>query len=657
MITRQLYIDNILMDIAEVSIPLNFQCSEVADLTGIISNFSYSIKLPKTANNLQAIEQAQEFSNETDYALVKHTGRYYINGIPIFENAEVRVFRVIDQIEIAILFGNYGLFSEIEKVKLTELTTITDVLMWNYALAATTNAGWAIADYGDTVINGLIHAERMRPYVKVKSLFDAIIPSYVMPTPISDKIAILNLPLLSENSNADNLDDILVAASGGADVVVLDTSTPVGTTKSTTATWLWFYSSSDVYNLYHKINGLGQSIGWVIIPKDGWYSVELIINIYGLMPTGGYGNYRFDCVLLNNEGEQYLGDTDISYDGFSYANLNLSTSAVYLKKNNYHLLINAVFNRTVNWGGYPDDFVAAKIASTSHFEFSYLQDDPRNKDTKTAYKLKYPVLPNLPNVSQKDFIKSIMQLFGMMVYINDGVPNFFTFKEVYENFDNAYDWSDNLILTDKFQTNIDFSSDVAEINYLKYKKDDKLSNVDYGNSSIPAINQFLKEKDIVVNQVFSATENSEDLIDLSNNHFSQCKLPVWERQTNGYKLATVTPRICQDSIESINLGMATAYGEPTGIAPGITSRHVHRFENDGNGLIYDDLIQNYWQEYSGVINKFKQCKLKFILPPKEIINFKFDIPIYLQQYSRYFFVKKINNWQPNTIIEVDLILL
>jgi hypothetical protein len=242
-----------------------------------------------------------------------------------------------------------------------------------------------------------------------------------------------------------------------------------------------------------------------------------------------------------------------------------------------------------------------------------------------------------------------------MVFINDGTPCFFTFGEVYDNFTQAYNWTSRLVKENKSQTYVDFSSDIAENNWLKYKANDKLDNPDYGNASIPATNQFQKDKEIATSSVFSATENGPELVDISGTHLTQLKIINWEIQTNGtYKVSTPTPRITQLEAATINLTQVGVYGETVG-ASAITQ--LLRFENSGSGLLYADLIAAHWTDYANTIEKFKQTKLKFILQPQDIVGLRFDVPVYLEQYNRYFFIKKIINWQQNTITEVELIIL
>ena len=112
MIKKRFFIEGKEMDIGDdVAFPLNFQCSKVASLEDVINNFTYSIKLPKTENNLSIIEQIQEVSNTSAYQYYYHDCTYFIDEIPLFNTyGRVRILRITDTIEITVLFGNFTMF-------------------------------------------------------------------------------------------------------------------------------------------------------------------------------------------------------------------------------------------------------------------------------------------------------------------------------------------------------------------------------------------------------------------------------------------------------------------------------------------------------------------------------------------------------------------
>ncbi|MFZ4412454.1 MAG: hypothetical protein ACOYOV_05160 [Bacteroidales bacterium] len=646
MLNRKLFIDEKEMELGEISFPLNFQCSDVADMNNITCNYSFTIKLPKSTSNLLIIGQSQEITNESIFPYQYHNARYYVDGVPIFEEGNARTLKITDTIEITVMFGNYELLGIIEKLKLREVA-LTDVLMWNYSLAPTTNAGFGIAQYGMTVNYAKLYPSRVMPFVKAKKLFDSIIPTYAMPTGISNHLSELVLPLTSKNSELQYLNDVYCHVALSNDFTIFQSQ------QAQTNVWLTFFNSyedySDLYNLTYKSSN-GQR--YFIVPATGWYKFtfkiflnvnDRIADIYGVVQIlDGISGDVIDSIGITLNNSNFINETIYSVKLNEGQIISLRFSATDP--------ISHPTNPVFNW-------ITIMLAG-SYFKFELDTSNSDNDFDKigTGFRLKYPIKNNLPDVSQKDFIKSIMQLYGLMAQIIDSVPVFFTFNEVYNNFVNAFDWTDSLVLETRHESNIDFSSDIAEKNLIKYKEDTKVKT-GYGDSNIDSANQVLKERIILTNQIYSATESTSEK-DLTNASFDMCTFGLFEIQSNGsYKTVNIKQRICKLETKSMNFAVQSIFGEPTGISSGSVNRSVLRFEDAGNGLTYDELISTYWAKYAEVMYKFKQSKLKFILSPIQISQFRFDIPIYLKQYSRYFFVKRINSWEANKIVEIDLIVL
>ena len=56
MIRDELYINGDKVDVGDTDISLNYKSNLLTDISKIVSNNSYTIKLPKTAKNLAVIE-------------------------------------------------------------------------------------------------------------------------------------------------------------------------------------------------------------------------------------------------------------------------------------------------------------------------------------------------------------------------------------------------------------------------------------------------------------------------------------------------------------------------------------------------------------------------------------------------------------------------
>lgn len=102
----ELYINNQRVDMSESGINLTFRSNLLSDISKIVSNYSYTIKLPKTANNMRIIGGAVLPSSESDFPYIVHSGRVLRDGIMIVDNANVVLLSIGEDIEVTLSWGS-----------------------------------------------------------------------------------------------------------------------------------------------------------------------------------------------------------------------------------------------------------------------------------------------------------------------------------------------------------------------------------------------------------------------------------------------------------------------------------------------------------------------------------------------------------------------
>lgn len=111
---EMLFIDGELVDLDEdTKITLNYKSNIFSDVSKIISNNTYSIKLPMTVRNCRIIDNAQIPSYWTRYPRINHVGRYFRNGVEIVPDANVVLLEIGETIDVAMAWGNISTFSDI----------------------------------------------------------------------------------------------------------------------------------------------------------------------------------------------------------------------------------------------------------------------------------------------------------------------------------------------------------------------------------------------------------------------------------------------------------------------------------------------------------------------------------------------------------------
>ena len=120
MILRELYIDGKLVDLDD-SVKINrvYTSPFFSDVTKIMNNTTYPIKLPKTAVNAAIMEQIDREDSDSNYPYVLHSADYYVNSREVFTGAEVKV---TGPFEIQCVYGaNRTQYAELFTKQLNEI--------------------------------------------------------------------------------------------------------------------------------------------------------------------------------------------------------------------------------------------------------------------------------------------------------------------------------------------------------------------------------------------------------------------------------------------------------------------------------------------------------------------------------------------------------
>lgn len=115
MTDQRLYIDGELVDLGEDnSITLSIKSNLFRDITEIVSNNTYTVKLPKTVRNQRIIGHADLVQNGgSTYPYAYHTAQYFRGGVQLIKNGRAAVMSVGDEIELSIVWGLYPALQEI----------------------------------------------------------------------------------------------------------------------------------------------------------------------------------------------------------------------------------------------------------------------------------------------------------------------------------------------------------------------------------------------------------------------------------------------------------------------------------------------------------------------------------------------------------------
>lgn len=595
----ELYINGDKVDVGDTDISLNYKSNLLTDISKIVSNNSYTIKLPKTAKNLALIECAHLPSSTTKFPYLKHVGNVLRNGIIIVKDANVVLLSVSEYIETALSWGNVTNFASIvnDGKKLTDITHGTvegvDWVIWSNK--GSNSAQFPLIDYG---FNSGDPNVWYHPVVTVKWILDKIQEesglTFNFPSDKKTFIDKMIVPLLTRN-DSQKINDAFPSFLKMVGYVIAES----------TFSHLKLNYIGDSTQQYASVGGpYGDRL---------YTKYPITLKVKGTIEMLVKYNSGMD---VNN---QYLNlrvsQSDSSGNISSVSTIERKNYAAYIEAPNVRLLFNF------------DDLVSIESDEFMHFTIEAIATGASSSvlsltvydRNEISFGEKFPLVPNLPDIKQIDFIKAVASMVGLFA-LPDGENRikFIPFDNLSANKSKAVDWTNRVIMAYNSVTprNLQYTLDnIAQNNWFRYKEDDNVMGNYDGNI-----------------QVDDATiEYERDAITLP---FSACStkggvayIPLYSYNDNGELLYNkVNPRILfLDGTKGIF-----------------------------KGLEWTTLIANNYQTYKGLINNAKVVTEYIRLNSIELRDLEMDIPVYLAQYGCYLAIIEIKT-KENDICECKLL--
>lgn len=601
MIRDELYINGDKVDVGDTDISLNYKSNLLTDISKIVSNNSYTIKLPKTAKNLALIECSHLPSSTTKFPYLKHVGNVLRNGIIIVKDANVVLLSVSEYIETALSWGNVTNFAEIvsSDKKLTDLEygteEGTDWVVWNNK--GSNSAQFPLINYG---FNSGDSNVWYHPAITVKWILEKIQEesgvTFNFPSDKKTFIDKMIVPLLTRN-NSQKINDAFPSSLQMVGYVIVES--PIS---------------------YLKLNYIGDSTQQYA-SVGGPYGDRLYTKYPITLKVKG----TIEMLVQYNSGmdvnNQYLNlrvsQSDSSGNISSVSTIERKNYAAYIEAPNVRLLFNF------------DDLVSIESDEFMHFTIKAIATGASSSvlsltvydRNEISFGEKFPLVPNLPDIKQIDFIKAVASMVGLFA-LPDGENGikFIPFDNLSANKSKAVDWTNRVIMAYDSVTprNLQYTLDnIAQNNWFRYKEDDNVMGNYDGNI-----------------QVDDATiEYERDAITLP---FSACStkggvayIPLYSYNEEGeLEYNKTNPRILLlDGTKGIF-----------------------------KGLEWTTLIANNYQTYKGLINNAKVVTEYIRLNSIELRDLEMDIPVYLAQYGCYLAIIEIKT-KENDICECKLLKL
>lgn len=614
----QLYIDNKVVDIDDnTNITLNYNSNMFTDVSKIVSNNTYSIKLPLTVRNCLVIDNAHIPSYMTRYPRINHKGRYLRNGVEIVSDANVTLMEITDTIDIAMAWGNVSAFADIvnDGKKLQDLS-YGDIEGEDYSIweKKRDSNRFPRIDYGFNVgeENTWYH-----PVVTVKWVLDKICDdsgvTFQYPSGVTDDLESLMIPLLSRNDSPSRMEKNKVNLIFGEAKVVSQSNGPaveyrmkMGFKPVTSNLYMeWLYDS---FNSGSLISG--------IRPLTKTSTIHIKWKVSLRFETTNVGEPEFNFGLYNPERKEMIA-------GFDYTTaINEGTSdplkgrwlVTYDIDREFDVSVDEILQMDISTDWY-SGFVSVSVVECDTMALSpFLENIALYKGDGNNFYSHYYFVPNLPDIKQIDFIKAISALCGCFAMPMSGGIKFVRIDDIIANKPKALNWTKRVVASYKNNRpkTLSFSVDgFAQKNIYKWKDDDDgiYDGVVYVDDAT------LDEESNVITLPFAASEVSY------NKGYSGCAyIPLYSYGQNGeleYN-DNVTPRLLLRKVNSLS-------------------------SSDGvfAGLDWNSIIQDKYKMYQDVVREPKVITELIEIREYELRDLDMSIPVYLAQYGKYYAIISI----------------
>lgn len=597
----ELYIDGAKVDMGESGVSLEYRSNILTDISKIVSNFSYTVKLPKTKNNLRLIECAHMPSAVSSFPYLPHVGTLLRDGVQIVDGANVVLMSVSDTIEIALSWGNATGFSKIIEFEgnLDGLDYgVDDYIFWRYDISPDEDV--PIINYGFRTTEKHV---TYHPVVSAKWILDKIQSQFnvnlLFPSDKLDILQSLKIPLLKKEDAQKHVD---------ANRVTLTLSGLNKTDGALRYYQLMFYGLVQSYYIEYYNDG-----SFISAFKPNFKNLQL--------------NYSIDCSLV------YVGS---AYKNGGYLDIVDADTGEILDQVNAYVVFDkgndnyeCHFKKDLSLDPYDKTIYISTTVSKSGDDsvrmvsgFITLEAKVSEVGADIGEYNKYFTIPNLPSIKLIDFIMSIAYMLGVFAVPGENNDiHFVSFDSVIENKSNAVDWSSRILLNDygDVARNISYQlNDFTQKNWFRYKEDDDVTG-NYDSFIVVENRALVYERD-AVSLPFSACDALGDV----------ASIPLYSYNDDG--------ELEYDS----------------GVNPRIVLYDSETRSCVFYPLRWEELIQQHYASYQEVVRQPKVVKEQVLLSAPELAVLDLLKPVYIRKYGSYFAIVNVKT-KENNISEVELL--
>lgn len=643
---REVRINNNLVDIQEKDVPVfAFQSPVFYDVSKIVSNGTFIYKIPLTQNNINLIDLANNIDIETNAPFMYHRFDEYRDGLPIIYDGRM-MFVEINQkdFEFAVIWGTKIGLQDILEKNIRDIAN-NDCLNWdeNFTYLKEDDAdgyGFVYGDFGQGYAPEYDEEGNLLPdqtYNK-KYVLPSVNAEYIM----QQINSIMEVPFTYSDSIREEFKKRWI---------------PLFDRNANQSTWNDSFATFE-FEKHFSFSNPPQDEVYLVEDGKGYYQNMIYRGRLKVVDSGDY-LFRFNGVVIAGEGNagNYLTikiSIPDSSNGFYEKSVKVPfdfSSATINNQEIYFEDVNIKENvRELPASRRPTIYASIYISDNEDkiirvLDYEMGNDSKRDivniaaslefRAKEVPFGAKYPVVPNLPDMTCIDFLKSLLGMFGLFAWYRpsyDSDIRLISIDDIYGNIPNAKDLGKMPIvrlsnITHKF-------NDYGRKNYLRYADDDTVS--ENGEGILYVDNETLKLDHEVVKLKFSASDNKADF----------AYLPVFVKDNDGAVNHTgnLKPRILNQGVYRIKDVSRDIYIKYKKL---IFDKPMSFGGNDG-------ILARYYSTYQNIIRKPRVIDLDVYLSSLETSELS-SLDVFY--YSGKYWMPIVINVEATGLAHMNLIML
>lgn len=612
---EELYLNDLRVDFKSGSVSLTSQINDIAELKDRQVGYTNSIKLPLTSRNKKALNLLGVTGNTSTVPYSKLKVKYIYNGIELISNGYGVIKSTGKDFELVVYNNSKDIFSEIEDKTLEDLDFSAydhnlDIQEFLDSHSNTSGYIYPLANYYGSGDASFV-LQTFSPCFFVHTLFEMIFnqAGYTISGDIFSNIEYKSRVTTMQKGYDRPFANQL-------SILLTDDETSGSTedyeyTGVQTITFL-----RHTYTALSDGNIIIQGIGDIIAEQGDGSDYNIIIDVQGNI-------------------------------------LNIPKSLFFSQEFRYYVnsgdVINIYLEATSILTGLPNDH------SRIRFHTDY-----RLRIYDSVEYSEVDISKEIGDTSQKDFIKDVMQRYGMILerVRNTNEYRFTTMKALLTDKDNAENWSS------KYSNFIkeEYKPNYARINIFKFDYDnDAEGSTTYADGYLRLSNQNLEDSKTIVESIFTATNEFQltefqltDQLYYGEAYYIKHweYVPPQEGEPEFYEFKPLDNnlRIFKLINKVRDIGVASIWGGTAREFSLIAMPYLY-FED----VDYNYELSNSYVEIKDMLQDYRIVTAEMNLSLLDNYNLDFFKLKYINQLGGYFYLNKVKEFKKGKKTKVELI--